>query len=520
MRTYFIFLLCAMTLVLVPGGAAHAVSLGGIFGCATGGAAGSVGGIFRSVISPAIPGASIPGLGGAIPVSDRTVQRQLDTQNIKMCVLDGLVVALRQGIITATTQGVVNWVNSGFEGGPAYVTDLNRYLGEVGDKTAEEFIRGPELAGVCTPFSTGVRVALATQRQPFQQRIECTLGDVVGNQEKFFAGDFSEGGWQAWFRVATNMQNNPYGAYLTAQQELDARIVAKQEEEKTLLSYGDGFFSNRRCVRYATPTVTSTTGGVSVTTESEPVCQEWEVATPGTVINRTLSDHLTSGLRQLELADEINEIINALLAQLSRQVITGVQGLRGLSSPSGGQGSFLQRMVDESASGARGAVADVVGVDMNRSIQIEGEYRALLEDALDELDEAERRLELFVQCGAPVSEDGDGILAEIGMKGVHSQALAAHIKERVQTLREKFLNELIASQRTTEAVSDMYVGILRAPTLNAMEPEIRAYDSFIQTGALRNDADFAAVDAEMAHVRALMQAVDLSLGSCLAAPQS
>lgn len=477
----------------------HAFSIGGFFGCAAGQATGAGSTIAKSAAMKVV----------AVTVDAPIANQELATKNAKECILDGLVVAIRQGIITATTQSIVNWINNGFEGGPSFVTDLNRFMGEVADNISLDFIRGTELGFLCSPFSLNVRIALTTERQPFYQRASCSLGEVTGNIDRFFEGDFSQGGWPAWFRVATNIQNNPYGAYLIAQGELDARITSSQGEEIQLLNFGRGFFSPRRCVKRAP------------STGDEPgKCLEEEITTPGTIVNDTLSDHLGSGLRQLELADEIDEIIDALLAQLARQVVTGVQGLRGLSSSStsGGQGSFLQRMVDESATGARGAVADAVGGDINQSIQTENEYRAFLEGVLLEFDGMEARLALFEQCGAPISDDGRDILSGIGMAEPHSETLIAFIRTTIESSRELYFESLVLSQEASTELSDMYVDLLRAPTLNAMEPGIRTYDSFIRAGTLRNASDFAIVESGLSSLRLMMQAVDTSINESCAAP--
>jgi hypothetical protein len=54
-----------------------------------------------------------------------------------------------------------------------------------------------------------------------------------------------------------------------------------------------------------------------------------DIKTPGTVINEQLGRALGSGLTQLELADEFDEIVGALIGQLMEQVVTQVNGLRG-----------------------------------------------------------------------------------------------------------------------------------------------------------------------------------------------
>jgi len=86
--------------------------------------------------------------------------------------------------------------------------------------------------------------------------------------------------------------------------------------------------------------------------------KEKEIVTPGSVINEQLGKALGSTYAQLEAADELNEIINALFVQMVSKVFTSVQGgLRSLSESDRGsanntsltqqlQNSLLQPALD------------------------------------------------------------------------------------------------------------------------------------------------------------------------------
>ncbi|PIR85083.1 hypothetical protein COU15_02830 [Candidatus Kaiserbacteria bacterium CG10_big_fil_rev_8_21_14_0_10_45_20] len=495
--------LSIMLLLVIPVHSAQAISLGGIFGCG----AAEAGGAVKTAVTTAVT--STVGIASAVQVNDASANLKLETQNIKDCVLDGLVVAIRQGIITATTQSIVNWINGGFEGGPSFVTDLNRYLGEIADETSLEFIQGTELGFLCSPFSLDVRLALTVNRQPFQERIRCSLDDVVGNSERFLSGAFSEGGWPGWFRVATNIQNNPYGAYLVSSGQLEARIASRQGEQLSLLNFGQGFLSPRQCVEYEKDPITGEPGE----------CLRYEITTPGSIVNDTLSNHLGSGLKQLELADEIDEIINALLAQLSQQVITGAQGLRGLSQRSGGQGSFLERLVEESNVNARTAVGNVIGNDLDRSIDFQETYRATLNETLDELDNFETTLTLFAQCDTPISTEGEATLKGIGMEGVVATDLIAIIKQIIETNRSRYLALLENSEDSLNVLIELRTDTLRAQTLQEFESTVEIYDSFIQQGIHGTNTDILSVQADRANLQNMMGIINASLDSCISAPQ-
>jgi len=214
--------------------------------------------------------------------------------------------ALEQ-ILNATT----DWINNGFEGNPAYVTDPLQFFTKIADNIAGEFIQGSELGFLCSPFQAKIRLALArrhTQRRQFQ----CTLTNVVANIEDFY-NDFSQGGWDAWFVMTQNDVNNPYGAFLEAQIELDNRLAQALGLQNLKLSWDSGFLGWSECIREDPDT--------------GECLERGPTKTPGKVIEDQLENVLGSGVRQLELADELDELVAALFSQLLKQIVFGAQGL-------------------------------------------------------------------------------------------------------------------------------------------------------------------------------------------------
>ncbi|MBI2674011.1 MAG: hypothetical protein HYX23_01890 [Candidatus Zambryskibacteria bacterium] len=214
--------------------------------------------------------------------------------------------ALEQ-ILNATTA----WINNGFEGNPAYVTDPLQFFTKIADNIAGEFIQGSELGFLCSPFQAKIRIALAqyhTRRRQFQ----CTLTQVVANIENFY-DDFSQGGWDAWFVMTQNDINNPYGAFLETKIELDERIAQALGLQNLRLSWDSGFLGWSECIREDPDT--------------GECLERGPTKTPGKVIEDQLENVLGSGVRQLELADEFDELVAALFSQLLKQIFSSGQGL-------------------------------------------------------------------------------------------------------------------------------------------------------------------------------------------------
>ncbi len=246
---------------------------------------------------------------------------------IKDLSLDSIGWALAKNILSQMTSSIVNWINTGFKGSPAFVQDLEGFLTNVADKTIGNYISelGGPLSFICSPFQLDVRIALsatyARTRDGLPMAESCTLSGALANIENFMDGDFTQGGWEAWFKVTTAPEiYTPYGNLLAAQSEGSARLINAKGEEMKFLDYGGGFLSTKVC---------ETVHGPGVTKDN---CF---VSTPGKVIQEALTFQLSTGPQSLIAADEINEIVMALFSQISEKVVTGAAGLLGLSAGTG-----------------------------------------------------------------------------------------------------------------------------------------------------------------------------------------
>jgi len=246
--------------------------------------------------------------GVTIPITGVQAAAQAGTS------ADSIGLTIVKQLIGQFTNSLVSWINNGFQGGPLFVTDPGQFFIGVGDRIAGHFIEGSELGFLCYPFALDIRLALnLNYSAAFEDEIRCTLTDVIGNIEGF-TEDFNQGGWGAWFSMTQNSQNNVYGAYLDASSELEIRLASALGIEGMKLDWGKGFLSFQDCE------VPDPAGG----------CLEYgPVQTPGTVIEGQLEESLGTNLRQLELADEFDEIIGALVNQLLYQAITQGGGLLG-----------------------------------------------------------------------------------------------------------------------------------------------------------------------------------------------
>jgi hypothetical protein len=255
----------------------------------------------------------------------------------KELVLDGILFALAKAIVSQITASIVRWINNGFEGGPAYIQDLKAALLDVTDQEFGRYLEelGGPLSFLCSPFSLDIQIALTISYDQRREGIPgtCSLTGALENIENFIDGDFSDGGWEAWFRIVNQPEiYTPYGSFLAAEAELSLRTTDALQRENSQLNWGKGFMSKKVCE------------GTVGQTGPEQNCK---VVTPGDTIAQSLNFHLTGGTRSLIEADEINEIIGALLGQLAQTVITGAGGLLGVSEEGDDGGSYLDDLEGE-----------------------------------------------------------------------------------------------------------------------------------------------------------------------------
>ena len=252
--------------------------------------------------------------------------------------LDAIAFMAANVVIAEITDSIVSWIDSGFQGSPVFIQDPAGWFLETADIVSGAFIDQLGVADfLCGPFVSPIRISLSYQyNRTFAKQYKCKLSDVVKNVEdfaEFTSGNFTgKGGWDTWFNVTQNSSNNPYGVYFGAQVELDRRIAKAVGLEQNKLNWGSGFLSTQECEVWDTPTGREPPEGGPVSGTVPHDCKKYgDIKTPGSVIEKQLNNALDSELSRIEVADEINEILGALINQLVTQVFTN-----GLASSGGG----------------------------------------------------------------------------------------------------------------------------------------------------------------------------------------
>jgi hypothetical protein len=307
----------------------------------------------------------------------------LQSLNLKEFTLDGMAWALAKKLLAQTTRSVIDWINSGVNGKPAFITNLNEYLLTAADEAATDFIAGDNFGQLCQPLQAPLKIILDLSYQRarnYSTRSQCTLTQAFNNVSDSVDRTFDRG-FSSWFELTSNPYNNIYGVSALTIGTLNDHIERHEENKKREADWGNGVMSVKDC----------STG-------------KCVIVTPGHFISEYLNFKVTVGDRVLIEADQINEIIGALFAQLGQKALSGAGGLFGLSqSEGGGAPSYTSQVENED-----------IPNNFNNSqfisdaIEVEAEYQAIYEKGLKDAD----KIALSCLSRPSVSTKADILVAE------------------------------------------------------------------------------------------------------------
>jgi hypothetical protein len=226
-------------------------------------------------------------------------------------VLDTIAYAIAKQVLHALSQSIVDWIRGGFEGNPLFITNFEDFMRDQADQATGVFMKeflSPEIYNaICSPWRIQLEIALR-RTYTYGERMACTLNTVIKNAEDF-SRQVHEGDWDTWITVTSNPQNNPFGALILSSDQLAAVIAAATGNARTESIFNAGFLGMKECVQYVDNIWTG-----------EATCVKYETVSPGKWVSDQLSTATGIDFQTLALADELDEIISALIEQL----LTGI----------------------------------------------------------------------------------------------------------------------------------------------------------------------------------------------------
>jgi len=278
-----------------------------------------------------------------------------EVQTTINCVLDSAAIILRETLIRKITSSIVTWINTGFEGSPSFVTNIDDFLLDTADEAFGTFIYNESnFAHLCSPFQFDIRFALALS---YSLSVEWD--------------------WDVYETITTDPSGNVFSSYIQSQGIASDFInseIAKQEQD---IARGSGFLSYENCEAdsdgnaYSPESDNSFLGPLTESQLAERNRRnngDCQIVTPGSVIGETLTNSLNLDVERIGLADEFNEIVGALVGQLAQQAF-GREGVSGLTERSGSSNSFIDDF-NSDIQGANNALNNDLAQETERDTSI------------------------------------------------------------------------------------------------------------------------------------------------------
>lgn len=292
-------------------------------------------------------------------------QSELEQSKVREQCLNGVAYALAKKQLSKIVNDTLYWANTGLGGDPLFVRDQVSYLQDIADEQLINFlnpISSTQNASIYPYGRNFARGILGYRSTTFEDRSQSTLNMYLPPNTSIdeWENDFSIGGWSAWLAFTQNPANNPLGYQIIATEELAKRQAEALEAAKSEIDQGNGFISQKECVEWIEDgvynikgengdTITIDPGEIEDTGEFEREiaddyfssintyngykCLRYETITPGSVIQNQVNNALNTSVRQLELADSLNESLGILFQNMVNNLMNkGLSGLKNMAN--------------------------------------------------------------------------------------------------------------------------------------------------------------------------------------------
>lgn len=413
-----------------------------------------------------------------------------------------IVNTIAKTALAQITASVVNWINSGFNGQPSFITNFQQFFANVADLAAGQFIQGSGLSFLCSAFQPQIKIAIAQAYANRNAAASCSLSKVVGNVTNFMNGNFASGGWGGLLSFTTVPTNNPYGAYAYAQVGLaNAQSQALANAKNNITPNGfislqqvtcgnqTGLMGAANSVSGANQQAAAAGGSATL-----PAGCKASVTTPGTVIENSLSSTLDTPLKQLGLANDLDQIISALTTQLMTRVLQN--GLTSLSQ------STTQTPEDIAAQ----AQATSLLTDMQTRTSFEQQLGSIYQGSVSDLGSAEQPVNDAYDCWLTAASSSN-----VSTAGQQQAATAASAASSTLTSMNGQINgyndQITQVNAQIAELNQFQLQISSAATQADVANVTTSYNAAVAAGSFASQTDVTTAQQNRTTLQAQMSAL-------------
>ena len=284
------------------------------------------------------------GIGKAAPKKGDDAQHPLhevdDALVQKAACLDGIAYVLSQQVLQQITNRTLHWANTGFNGNPLYIKDIDSYLLSLKNQQINSFLQNAQRSNPI--FGNALRSIVTLQvTGRYDGLLNTSLNTPQSQLYNSFMSNFTNGGWNAF----SNPAYNPIGALFNASDTITANIFNVQQNTRNELQQGNGFLNMKTCVQYSTTgtVANNTVNGSGLTgsntptstglSNNAPTCLKYQTVTPGSIIAMQVANITNSPVHQAELATQFNEAVGSFFDSLLNQLFSrGLSGIKGTAN--------------------------------------------------------------------------------------------------------------------------------------------------------------------------------------------
>lgn len=292
----------------------------------------------------------------ATELQDANTSIQEDVLNILEKVL---FQSLKKKILDMVVDQIIGYIQG--EGSPRFITDWQGFFRDIAQGAVGDLAQALGAGFLCSPFSIPIRLQIAASLAPverFKTKFNCTLDQIVGNIDNFYA-DFRNGGWKA-YDVAWEPQNNYYGAVWLAWDAEQNTIAGKLVNAANELIANNGFLGVRKC--YDIKTGKETTGDSATgfsAGEQAALGIECHIVTPGKALGDLTAKAIGADIDFIVNSEDLSAYIASIANALINRVIKEGVGLAGVSIPSAPQKVRTRDEIDNIIYGSQNIPAGV-----------------------------------------------------------------------------------------------------------------------------------------------------------------
>ncbi|MDO8514472.1 MAG: hypothetical protein Q7S50_02930 [bacterium] len=423
---------------------------------------------------------SMAATGGVyVPVADATVELNTGILVYKECILREVIDRQREAATSAFGKRAIVGVTTGRDGKPLYVVNEGQEIltGAI-DSTMLGFLQGEKLKSLNTSLQgpitrTLVRNYDVRTRAP-QKILTCPY---QGNLLLVHSGLLPTG-VNIWDAVAAagSAPCDPLSAFYLSEELAGASIARAEQYQQDQWTWGRGYYP-----------VTDSEGNV---------------VTPAATVQESFQRILDSPVYQLESANDIGQMIGALYAGMTTQIITNDGGLAGITQGIGGQPSYLDQITQQSSQGLRNAVVNAALNLLAAARQVEATYLqavnaigAVLTQTIAQLRSAEEQCWNLVVprvCeNAPVTRDNTCVASGTTYEIATSTEKFAQnvIDAQIAELASTMITNIEKSENALRLIEELIQGVTNTTSPDAQRRAIEQLDALIARDLIHKRPD-------------------------------